>query len=186
MYYFPWMFADGCTPFIYKFISSNISQVSIYIYNNSTSFSSIFSNTVNLKKRDDKTSFPKSLSTVCIYILARRGARAREYTHRVEIRVWGARLLRICLREVVDARFEETFFSFECLPTYRLVIIGKKKNDGTFDTQLRYARRAQQWARGVLRETLHCHALRLMEPRLIDNALALFSPSLSFLSFFLF
>lgn len=32
-------------------------------------------------------------------------------------------------------------------------------------------RRAQQWARGVLRETLHCHALlELMEPRLIDNA----------------
>lgn len=32
-------------------------------------------------------------------------------------------------------------------------------------------RRAQQWARGVLRETLHCHALLgLMEPRLIDNA----------------
>lgn len=60
----------------------------------------------------------------------------------------------------------------------------KKKNDGTFDTQLRYARRAQQWARDVLRETLHCHALRLMEPRLIDNALALFSLSLSFLSFF--
>lgn len=36
-------------------------------------------------------------------------------------------------------------------------------------------RRAQQWARGVLRETLHCHALLgLMEPRLIDNALRSF------------
>lgn len=127
MYYFLRIFVDGCMLYIYINL---FSQVYLGIYNNWTSFSSIFSNTLIEGTRDNKTSFP--LLTVCVFSLPR----ARIYTmSRFE-------LGRDCC-EYVCARWStcvsrKRFFSCQVFADLSARDNGEKRWDLWYTTSLRY------------------------------------------------